>query len=432
MNIEIIANWITGFCEAYFLFILFDTFMKWKDDIPRSIKTIGIVCVGILIDISNNFFTTGLINIILVIIIQYVASYLYNGAQKTKILTAILTFMLAAVTEVIVLILLSFVFNKDVYTIINEANYRICGIIISKVLGYVFVKCISFKFRKGIKTFDTNYWILFAIMFGFAIFMMYTFCAMLEEGASDHVRNMAMLCSFGVGLATVIILFLYEGSIRQKNLLTEKQLAEVHMKEQMKHYDDIMMSQGEIKKVKHDLQNHLLSIRAQLNRQEYNGCVQYINGLLEHVDTGGNYIDTGNTVLDAIISTKKAEAERYRIKFNLDVRIPQNLPLSKEDECVIFGNALDNAIEACRKLDTNRYINISLIFDKDSLMCKIVNSCVLDDLNNYRTTKEDYRNHGIGSKSIQNALNKHDSICKINRTGSEYELFFIIMGLSTK
>ena len=429
MNIQTIANYLTGFCESYFLFILFESFMKWKDEIPKYIKLIGILSVGVLINISNSLFATGMANIVLVILIEYIASYLYVGSQKARILLSALSFMIAIVTEVIVLLILSAAFNKNVNDIINTDIFRIIGIILSKTIGYVCVKLISFKLKKEISISEINYCMLFTVMFGITILTMYTFCKMLEEGASNHIRNMTILCSFGLGLATMIILFLYERTLRQKYMINQNQLYETWMKEQMKHYDDIMMTQGQVKKIKHDLENHLLSIKAQINRCEYNECVEYVNNLLNDIELGNSYIDTGNTVLDAIINAKKVEAEKNNIEFNLDLRIPEGIPLAKEDECIIFGNALDNAIEACKKVNSLRYIDISIVFDKDSLICKIVNSCNSKNINSVITTKDDARNHGIGKNNIKNALGKYNSISRVTHTETEYILFFIIMGI---
>lgn len=58
-------------------------------------------------------------------------------------------------------------------------------------------------------------------------------------------------------------------------------------------------------------------------------------------------VDTGNPALDAIISAKQAVVAQKGIAFHYQLQIPKQLPIAPEDICVIFGNALDNAIEAC-------------------------------------------------------------------------------------
>ena len=139
--------------------------------------------------------------------------------------------------------------------------------------------------------------------------------------------------------------------------------------------------------------------------------------------------DTGNTVLDAILTLKKTVAEEKNIEFNLKICIPKDLPMSHDDECIIFGNALDNAIEACDKVKENRYINVYMQYDRDKLICKITNSCVKRTDKPKVTTKKDEKNHGIGTDNIMKALDNYKSISKTTHTDNEYELFFIIMDL---
>lgn len=256
---------------------------------------------------------------------------------------------------------------------------------------------------------------------------MFTFFKITELNEFVYMRNLTIISSISLSTASMIVLFLYENTLKQKSLLSKQQMSEVQLKEQVKHYNDIMMTQGQVKKIRHDLKNHLLSIMAMIKSNDSEKCINYIKSLLENVDISNSYIDTGNIVLDAIISAKITEAEKKGIEFNSEIQIPSNLPISQEDECVIFGNALDNAIEAAIKVKDKKYINLSLIFNKDTLTCKISNS--YDGNCNLITTKSDIRNHGLGKENIKKALEKYNSIARVIEENNEYILTFVLMGL---
>lgn len=82
--------------------------------------------------------------------------------------------------------------------------------------------------------------------------------------------------------------------------------------------------------------------------------------------------DTGNTALDAVIGTKKAIAEGKNIVFNTKIQIPESLRADAVDLCVIFGNALDNAIEAAEKMpEGERKISLTIICQDERLFCRI-------------------------------------------------------------
>ncbi|MBQ8301374.1 MAG: GHKL domain-containing protein, partial [Clostridia bacterium] len=253
-----------------------------------------------------------------------------------------------------------------------------------------------------------------------------TFFRLFAEIISVSTRNLAIISCCGVSGATAIVLYLYERTMRQEYQISKNQLSELKLKEQVKHYNDIMMTQGQVKKVKHDLKNHLFAIRSIVERKEYEECMEYIDSLLKDVNLSNAYFDTGNVVLDAILGAKKTEAERLGITFTSNIRIPSKLPLSQEDECVIFGNALYNAIEAAVKAEGEKYVNVSLVYDKETLMCKISNSA---KDNSSATTKGDIKNHGLGRENINKALEKYNSVSRVTYENNEYTLFFIIMGL---
>lgn len=191
----------------------------------------------------------------------------------------------------------------------------------------------------------------------------------------------------------------------------------------------MIMSQNQIKSIRHDLKNHLLSIYAKLNKKEYIQCQQYVSKMLDNVKISSTFeFDTGNTVLDAILSAKKDEAEKKNISFNTNLRIPHNLPICEDDICIIFGNALDNAIEACEKVEYDPYIEILMSYDSDSLVCKIENSCV-DDFP-VITTKKDIKNHGIGRLNIEKSLNNYECVFNIEHGRNKYILSFVLMELN--
>ncbi len=426
MDIQTIANWSTGFIEAYFLFVLCETFMNRREQFNKYIYLIGVICLGIVINVSNMLFHVTVTNIIVIVLFEFVFTFLYYAKLRMRIVSPILNFMLAMLTEVCVLLLISLLYNMDASDIIAEGPWRILGIVLSKLLFYAAIKFVSFKFKREIISVDINYWILFVIMFAVTTFTMFTFCKTLEEVTNEYIRNLAIVSSCGISVATIITLFLYERTLRQKYLITQNQLSELKLKEQVKHYNDIMMTQGQVKKVKHDLKNHLFAIRSIVERKEYEECMEYIDSLLKDVNLSNAYFDTGNVVLDAILGAKKTEAERLGITFTSNIRIPSKLPLSQEDECVIFGNALDNAIEAAVKSEGEKYVNVSLVYDKETLMCKISNSAK-DNCSS--TTKGDIKNHGLGRENINKALEKYNSVSRVTYENNEYTLFFIIMGL---
>lgn len=95
--------------------------------------------------------------------------------------------------------------------------------------------------------------------------------------------------------------------------------------------------------------------------------------------------------------------------------------------CIIFGNALDNAIEACdRVAATDKKISITIICKDEAVLCKVVNTAPKSENVLLDTSKADKQNHGFGLENIKTALAKYNANPTIERTDTEFTLKFVI------
>ena len=427
MNIYKTAMLMTGVIESMIAFALFNSLMNKRESIRKYVYVSGIFVLAIIIDTSNRIFSSSLVNISVTAFGTLLVSFLYSGKVIIRILSSILSFLISSVSEVLILLLLSVLFGQNVDKLLGNNAWLLSGIAISKFLGISIACIIAYRIKHSNGLSDTNYLTLFTMMFIIATIIITTFYRVLQNGVNGYLRNMIVICALGLCATITIIMYLYEATLKQQRLATEQQLAQRQLKDQICHYKEVMTSQNQIKHLRHDLRNHLLAIAAKISREEYSQSMDYINKLLEKTETNKFDINTGNTVLDAILSAKKEEAEKKNIDFYTNLKIAANLPIAEDDICIIFGNALDNAIEACEKVKSNPYIKVLLSCCADSLVCKIENSCDNTDCINRTTSKEDINNHGIGRINMELALSRYDSVFNINQDKDNLSIVF--MGL---
>lgn len=429
MNVYAIANWFTVCCEAYYMYILFEAFLKRRGGVSKFVYYAAVICMAVLISISNYLFGSGVRNLVLMILIGSVISFIYEGSLKIRLLTSILVIMVGVFTEVLTLFAISIIFNVSVVVIVENGYWRLITIAVSKTLGYALIKWFAHKVSNDVKYINTSYWVLFAATFVLTAVVMGTFCEVLEYGTSRYVYNLIMGCSVGVCITGVIILHLYERTLKQQDILTQQKLSQMQLENQIKHYDELMLSHQRVRKVKHDLENHLNVIKAQINNSDYGQVVKYIDDLMEQTGSTYTRFDTGNTVLDAILSMKMEEAENKGITFKTNLQIPSKLPIDSSDICAIFGNALDNAIEACVKVSDKPEISLELVYGENTLMCRIENSAPEDLDIDKATTKKDIHNHGIGRISINSALEKYNAVSENEMIDGKYVFSFVVMDI---
>lgn len=83
---------------------------------------------------------------------------------------------------------------------------------------------------------------------------------------------------------------------------------------------------------------------------------------------------------------------------------------------ILLSNLLDNAIEACEKLDCNKVIRLKLVKEKQQMVLSVQKSSGgsrRNKNNDIQTGKGDKKNHGIGLKNIQMVLDKYGGIGRI-------------------
>ena len=183
-----------------------------------------------------------------------------------------------------------------------------------------------------------------------------------------------------------------------------------------KNYQSIQHNQNLMRLQMHDFKNHIRTIDGLLVHDE--AAKAYIRELIDITYNGTGFCACGNEIIDAIINCKQMDAASYGIDYSYQIKLPYKLPISSINICAILANQIDNAIEACQRMDTTkkRFIHIS-IFQRESFVFFIVeNSTDVDpfdekhELISSKTQKTGM--HGLGIKIIKEALRNYDGELK--------------------
>ena len=131
----------------------------------------------------------------------------------------------------------------------------------------------------------------------------------------------------------------------------------------------------------------------------------------DFVATRGERFHTGNYRFDTVLFCEQQLALRDDIKLEVpfDTVFPKE-GIDPDDIYTIFPNALDNAIEACRKVEGERVISLHARISNDTVYVTIRNPVAepLKEKNGFlQTTKDDKEHHGYGLRSIRKAAGKY-------------------------
>ena len=235
------------------------------------------------------------------------------------------------------------------------------------------------------------------------------------------------IAAYWLGFTAVILLLLvsfyyYSEYKKEKEIIRMVQVRSDLME---KNYEAIREAYETNAKLFHDLNNHLNILYQLLKENDYDQAMDYIESLKVPLQNLKTSIWSGNKVVDSILNSKKNQAEKKAVRFEINAEFPQNTDIQSKDVVSILGNLLDNALEAC-KLASNeqeKWIQVSIRNINNMVVMKVQNSLfgrVQEENNQLKTTKEKSGMQGWGMRSVEAAAEKYDGTVQYFYTDKDF------------
>lgn len=180
-----------------------------------------------------------------------------------------------------------------------------------------------------------------------------------------------------------------------------------------KHCEEVQNMYRQTRGWRHDYHNHIQTMKAHLAMGKLNELEAYLNELDRDLTAVDMVIKTGNVMVDAILNSKISVASSKGIAVDAKAVVPKELDtsLSEVDICLIVGNLMDNAIEACMKIqkEGQRFIRVYMDILKGQLYIYIMNAIGENPKRSgsaYLSTKNK-ENHGFGLMRIDKVVDKY-------------------------
>ncbi len=217
---------------------------------------------------------------------------------------------------------------------------------------------------------------------------------------------------------------LFQDMIYRNKVKSERVILKNQVKSLQEHMEEMERIYSEIRGMKHDMKN-TLAVIGQIFQEnsvflEKGEMREYLADLNQAFDRLDMRFRTGNMVADTLLNMKYHEAVRLipALKMDTDRLVfPQDLKIHSYDIGIILGNAVDNAVQACRKLkekepEADAFIRFVTLQKGNLLVLKVENSfdgkLVREPQAEFPITdKPDRENHGIGLANIKNTVEKY-------------------------
>ena len=260
----------------------------------------------------------------------------------------------------------------------------------------------------------------FILIFVSYIFLIIVFLDDITIKSGNYNLEHHIMSSVLAIIFTVQLLYIKNYTLLKK-VEQQEQFTINRMNEQFCYYREKEEDEKRVRALYHDMKNHLLILEKQ-NSQEVK---QMAADLRRQISDYEDYVHTGNDFLDVIIRDKVKKAKEQGIDFLAVIDFTSGDFIEPLDISTIFGNALDNALEASVKLPPEqRLITVKAGCNHDMLMIVFENNAVMGKMKG--TSKEDEFLHGFGIPNIRKAVEKYNGECVIRQENGKFVMKHII------
>lgn len=229
---------------------------------------------------------------------------------------------------------------------------------------------------------------------------------------------------------------------KYRRLLQESQkihVREEQLKQMKQRFEEADTFYGDIRKIRHEMKNHMMNIKGLVATEKYDAVEDYIQRLDTTIQKLDYKYSTGNALCDVIINDKYKMAERMNIPMDVYFSYVEDDSVSVFDMGIILNNILDNAIEACGRVEKEkRFIHLKLKRKEPFLLIEVENSfdgiLIWDKTTNLPSTnklqndtvKELLPEHGLGLKNVKELAEQYLGGIQIETEGNTFRIIVML------
>ncbi|MEE0247919.1 GHKL domain-containing protein [Peptacetobacter hiranonis] len=398
MNLSIIYNEKTNYIENYFsLFSIIKNF---------DFSIINLIWITV--------------NIVIIVSMTLIYNKIYKVEWNKFIFLYILSGQYTSIFADIIIprILFAIQTGKSLSdNIVHNLNIHDWNIFNIEVLANLFLVCILIIiFIKIINKILKNKIYVYAsyIILVNSVFIMLKILVRFAEmhgpfQIEQYLIIMEVVPQLAIIAITVTIYIVIEMKKENEERIKEKQ-AYNRLETKNDYYEKVEESQNQIRRLYHDMNNHLYNI--QMMNKSSEDASDYIVSLQNELKEARKTRVSGNSLFDIIVDEKMNICKNKGIEFDIDVDSKNTGFIKNMDMSSILANILDNAIEACDKMTSNKkYIKLTSMWADDMFIIICENSKeneVKKIGDRFITDKLNKSEHGIGIKSVEKSVKNYD------------------------
>ena len=397
MEYIISALWFSLECVSFFLFA--SAFLPYRYNRRRTALTALGIC-ALLLGLQSLPLPALALRLCALAFGLCLIVLLFRGRLAQRLFIGLLDYILIAAMDAVVLFGASTVLNisldelvwkKSMYTVLVTA-----GKILSVFLAWLVTRLHPFQRLHPLHP----KWMLLAGVFPLtSLFMLMTLFLICRD-QQELTQLVAFFCIF-LGIANVAIVYVISLIERDTEVKQQINILSQQMEIQTASILALDKAYRQQRQTTHDFQNHLCTISDLLSQKSYEAAAKYVQELSQTQTSRILIVNTHHPIIDAILNQKYQTAVESQIEMQFCINDLSDLQLSASELVVLLSNLLDNAIEACRRVETERLIRCTIL-ENDGFFLSVRNTSlpVLITERGIATTKASASEHGYGLPSV--------------------------------
>lgn len=163
---------------------------------------------------------------------------------------------------------------------------------------------------------------------------------------------------------------------------------------------------------RHDLRHHLALLQSMAADERLEDIKDYLLTAQSDIDNITPLHFCNNETVNLILSAFASKAKKAGIQLVVEARLPDSLPFSDTELCSLLSNALENAIQACERIEyrNQRLIKLRLFSKNNKLCLDIRNRYEAEPVFSQGLPLSKLQGHGYGTKSMAHIVEKHGGV----------------------
>jgi len=155
---------------------------------------------------------------------------------------------------------------------------------------------------------------------------------------------------------------------------SEVEFARCILSAERAHYQKITEMHETLSALRHDFKYYLRKIEELLKTGDIEKTKLYLTNIKKQIPESGLHYYCTDHAINSLLTSYAKNCKEFNIEYNVVIILPNSLSIPRYDICIILCNLLENALEACKKIENGREIDLAIKTGGQRMAIRVKNS----------------------------------------------------------